>query len=157
MIGLARQALAVVVRTKMGAEDILEVPYPFPLRHGSPNYIRSDNGPEFAARAIQTRLRRVGIKPIRISPGSPWENGCNERFNGRLRREVLSAEWFKTTKQAQSVINHWLRQYIQTRPHQALNMRRTVPETLFTEAPDQGHTQTGLDTGSLKAGIAMLS
>ena len=128
---MARQALAVVARTKMGAEDVFEAPYPFLLRHGSPEYIRSDKGPEFAAWALQTWLRRVGIKPIRISPGSPWENGCNERFSGGLRREVLSAEWFTSTKQAQSVINHWLRQYIRTRPHQALNMRRTIPETLF--------------------------
>ena len=66
--------------------------YPLLLRHGTPEHIRSDNGPEFAAKAMQDWLRRVGIKPIRIYPGSPWENGYNERFNGTLRREVLEAE-----------------------------------------------------------------
>jgi len=133
-----RQALAVEVRTKMGAEDVLEVLYPLLLRHGTPEHIRSDNGPEFAAEAMQDWLRRVGIKPIRIYPGSPWENGYNERFNGTLRQEVLNAEWFTTTKQAQVVINHWLRQYNHTRPHQALNMRPPVPETILEKAPISG-------------------
>ncbi|MEM7516477.1 MAG: DDE-type integrase/transposase/recombinase, partial [Planctomycetota bacterium] len=63
---VTRQALAVIVRTRMGANDVLEVLYPLLLRHGSPEYIRSDNGPEFAAEALQDWLRRVGIKPIRI-------------------------------------------------------------------------------------------
>ncbi|MEL6287125.1 MAG: DDE-type integrase/transposase/recombinase, partial [Pseudomonadota bacterium] len=75
-----RQALAVTVRTRMGANDVLEVLYPLLLKHGSPEYIRSDNGPEFAAEAMQAWPRRVGIKPIRIYPGSPWENGYNENF-----------------------------------------------------------------------------
>ena len=70
-------------------------------------------------------------KPIRIHPGSTWENGYNERFNGTLRREVLNAEWFTTTKQAQIVINQWLRQYNHVRPHQALGMRPPVPETIL--------------------------
>ncbi len=74
--------------------------------------------------------KKVGIKPIQIYPGSPWENGYNERFNGTLRREVLNAEWFSTIKQAQTVINVWLKQYNHLRPHQALNMRPPVPETL---------------------------
>lgn len=79
---------------------------------------------------MQSWLRRVGIKPIRICPGSPWENGYNERFNETLRREVLNAERFTTTEQAR-IINHWLKQYNHTRPHQALNMRPPVPETMF--------------------------
>jgi len=133
-----RQALAVTVRPRMTAEDVLEVLYPLLLRHGTPEYIRSDNGPEFVAAAMQDWLVKVGIKPIRIYPGSPWENGYNERFNGTLRREVLNAEWFTTTKQAQIVINHWLRQYNHTRPHQALNMRPPVPETLIRNSPETG-------------------
>jgi transposase InsO family protein len=87
-------------------------------------------GPEFTAEIFQKQLTKVGIKPIRISAGSSWENGYNERFNGTLRREVLDAEWFVTTKQAQTAINVWLKQYNHTRPHQALNMRSPVPETL---------------------------
>ena len=65
-----RQALAVAVRTRMGADDVLEALYPPLLRHGTPEYIRSDNGPEFVAQAMQDWLARVGIKPIRIYPGS---------------------------------------------------------------------------------------
>ncbi|MEL6218762.1 MAG: transposase, partial [Pseudomonadota bacterium] len=83
-------------------------------------------------------LQRVGIEPIRILPGSPWENHAsraplrddNERFNGTLRRELLDAEWFVTTRQAQTVINIWLRQYNHIRPHEALGMRPPVPETV---------------------------
>ena len=103
-----------------------------------PECIRSDNGPEFVAQAMQDWLARVGIKPIRIYSGSPWENGYNERFNGTLRREVLNAEWFTTTKQAQVVINQWLRQYNHIRPHQALNMRPPVPETLIRNGTEPG-------------------
>jgi transposase InsO family protein len=73
----------------------------------------------------------VGIKPIRIHPGSPWENGYNERFNGTLRREVLNAEWLGTTRQAQTVINQWLRQYNQIGSHQALRTRPPAPETIL--------------------------
>ena len=126
----------------MGADDVLEVLYPRLLRRGKPDYIRSDNGPEFAAAPFQDWLRRVGIEPIRIYPGSPWENGYNERFNGTLRREVLNAEWFTTTRQAQVVIDTWLRQYNRVRPHHALGMRAPVPETLLEKSqisgPDAG-------------------
>ncbi|MEM6387083.1 MAG: transposase [Pseudomonadota bacterium] len=80
----------------------------------------------------------VGIKPIRIHPGPPWENGYNERFNGTLRREVLNAAWFTTTEQAPTVIKHWLRQYNHTRPHQALNMRPPVPETTLEKSTISG-------------------
>lgn len=125
-----RQGLCVAVKFKMGSAEVLEALYPLLLKHGKPKYLRSDNGPEFIAAALQDWLRRVGIQPIQICPGSPWENGYNERFNGTLRREVLNAEWFATTKQAQIVINQWLRQYNHVRPHQALNMRAPVPETI---------------------------
>lgn len=108
---------------------MLEALYPLLLKHGKPEYIRSDNGPEFIAAALQLWLTKVGIKPIQIYPGSLWENGYNERFNGTLRHEVLNAEWFNTTKQAQIVINKWLRQYNHIRPHRSLNMRPPIPET----------------------------
>jgi len=115
----------------MSAADVLEALYPLLITHGRPHYIRSDNGPEFTADVFQKWLTKVGIKPIRIYPGSPWENGYNQRFNGPLRREILNAEWFVTTKQAQTAINAWLKQYNHIRPHQALNMRPPVPETLL--------------------------
>lgn len=100
------------------------------LQRGRPAHIRSDNGPEFVSAPFQEWLRRIGIEPVPIYPGSPWENGDNERFNGTLRREVLNAEWFASTRQAQIVINQWLRQYSHIRPHRALAMRPPVPKTL---------------------------
>ena len=125
-----RQALCVEVKPKMGSADVLEALYLLLLKHGKPEYIRSDNGSEFIAAALQLWPRKVGIKPIQIYPGSPWENGYNERFNGTLRHEVLNAEWFTSIKQAQTVINMWLKEYNHIRPHQSLNMRPPVPETL---------------------------
>ena len=125
-----REALCVAVKSRMGNAEVLEVLYPLFLIHGKPEVIRSDNGPEFKSKAFQIWLTKVGIKPIRIYPGSPWENGYNERFNGTLRQEVLNGEWFTTINQARTVIGKWLRQYNHIRPHQALDMRPPVPETL---------------------------
>ena len=102
-----RQALAVTVRTRMGVEDVLEALYPLLLRHGTPEYIRSDNGPVFIAQAMQDWLARVGIKPIRIHPG---RTDTTSASTAPCANEVLNAEWFTTTKQAQIVINQWLRQ-----------------------------------------------
>ncbi|WP_299196824.1 integrase core domain-containing protein [uncultured Tateyamaria sp.] len=82
------------------ADNVLEAFYPLLLKQGSREYVQSNNRPEFAAGTMQGWLRRVGIKSIRIYPASPWENGCNERFNGTLRREVLNAKWFTTTERA---------------------------------------------------------
>jgi len=126
-----REALLVSVALKMGSTDVLEALYPLLLNRGRPEYLRSDNGPEFSSEPFKEWLTKGGIKPIRIYPGSPWENGYNERFNGTLRREVLNAEWFATTRQAQTVINQWLKQYNHIRPHHALGMRPPVPETIL--------------------------
>ena len=84
----------------MGAAEVPEALHPLPLRHGKPAFIRSANGKEFTAQALQNRLMQTGITPLRIHPASPWENGCNERFNGTLRQEILNAEWFSTIEQA---------------------------------------------------------
>jgi transposase InsO family protein len=92
-------------------------------------------GKEFIAEALQEWLKKVGVKPIQIYPGSPWENGYNERFNGTLRREVLNAEWFSTVEQARTAIGIWLKQYNHIRPHQSLGMRPPVPETLQEIGP----------------------
>jgi len=137
-----REALCVSVATRMRSADVLEALYPLLLKRGTPTHIRSDNGPEFTSATFQDSLTRVGIEPIRIYPGSPWENGYNERFNGTLRNEVLNAEWFATTRQAQAAINTWLHQYNRIRPHHALGMTPPVPETLLEKpqinGPDSG-------------------
>ena len=137
-----REALCVAVRPKMNANDVLDVLHRLLMKNGKPEFIRSDNGPEFIAAPLQEWLRRVGIQPMQIFPGSPWENGYNERFNGTLRREVLNAERFHTTKQAQVAINAWLRQYNKIRPHHALNMRPPMPKTQLEKAQISG-TESG--------------
>ena len=132
----------------MGSSEVLEALYPILLKRGKPDYLRSDNGPEFTSEPFKDCLIKVGIKPINIYPGSPWgetvnkslrwsdfrSNGYNERFNGTLRREVLNAEWFATTRQAQIVINQWIKQYNHMRPHHALGMRPPVPETILVKS-----------------------
>ena len=137
-----REALSVNVATKMGSAEVLDALYPLLLRRGKPEYLRSDNGPEFSSASFKDWLVRVGIAPIQIYPGSPWENGYNERFNGTLRREILNAELFSNTRQAQIVINQWLRQYNHVRPHQALGMRPPIPETILVK-----HQITGTEQG----------
>ena len=91
--------------------------------------MRSDNDPEFVSEVVHTWLKRLGIEPIHISLGSPWENGYTERFNGRLRNEILNANGFQTTRQAQATLNCWVKDYNQIRPHQALDLRPPIPET----------------------------
>ncbi len=86
-----REALCVAVRPKMTANDVLDALHPLLMKHGKPEFIRSDNGPEFISARFQDWLKRVGIQPLLICQGSPWENGYNERFNGTLRQEVLNA------------------------------------------------------------------
>ena len=125
-----REALCVVVDSKMSSEEVMDTLFHLFLKHGKPEHIRSDNGPGFIFEKLQTWLTKNGIKPLHIYPSSPWENGYNERFNGTLRHEVLNAEWFTTIEQAKIVINKWLRTYNTIRPHQALNMRPPIPETL---------------------------
>ena len=126
-----RQALCVEVKDKMNSDDVLEVMHRLLLEYGKPEFIRFDNGGEFVAEHLQEWLRRVGVTPIQIYPGSPWENGYNERFNGTLRREVLNAEWFHSIKQAQVAINVWPTEYNHIRPHTALGMLPPAPETLL--------------------------
>ena len=85
-----REALCVALRPKITAGDVLDALHPLLMKHGQPEYIRSDKGSEFIAAHFQNWLKRIGIQPLLIYPGSPWENGYNERFNGTLRRKVIN-------------------------------------------------------------------
>ena len=127
----SKECLAITTKRKLKSGDVLETLENLFIDHGMPDHIRSDNGAEFTAKAVRSWLEKMEVKPTYIEPGSPWENGYNERFNGTLRKEILNAEWFSTIKQAQIVINTWLKQYNHIRPHQSLNMIPPVPETLL--------------------------
>ena len=95
-----------------------------------PGVIRSDNGPEFTAKAVRSWLERLGVQTLFIEPGSPWENGYNESFNGKLRDELLNGEIFTTLLEAKVLIENWRIEYNQFRPHSSLNYQPPVPETI---------------------------
>ena len=102
---------------------------------GVPDYIRSDNGPEFTARAVREWLGRVGARTLYIEPGSPWENGYIESFNGKLRDELLDRELFYTMPEVRVLTERYRRIYNQIRPHSSLSCRPPAPETLFPTDP----------------------
>ena len=99
---------------------------------GIPEYIRSDNGPEFTAKAVRKWLNRLGVKTLFIEPGSPWENGYIESFNGKLRDELLNREIFTTLEEAKVLIEQWRRDYNQVRPHSSLGYRPPAPEAILS-------------------------
>jgi hypothetical protein len=98
------------------------------VTRGPPAHIRSDNGPEFIAKAVQHWLGRIGVKTLYITPGSPWENGNCESFNGSLRDELLDGEIFYTLAEAKVLIEAWRRHYNTIRPHSSLGYRPPAPE-----------------------------
>ena len=89
------------------------------VRHGPPEYLRSDNGPEFTAKLVRRWLGRVGVEMLFIEPGSPWENGYNESFNGKLRDELLNGEIFYSLAEAAVLVEQWRREYNTVQPHSA--------------------------------------
>src|SRR4029079_7219951 len=97
------------------------------VRRGVPDYIRSDNGPEFTAKRVREWLERVEVKTLFIEPGSPWENGYVESFNGKLRDELLNREVFDTLLEAKVLIERWRREYNTIRPHSALAYQPPAP------------------------------
>lgn len=125
-----RECLAIRVGRKMDSNDVLHTLADLFLLRGIPGSIRSDNGPELCARAVREWLGRLGVKTLFIEPGSPWENGYNESFNGKLRDELLNREIFYTLKEAQILIEMWRRHYNGVRPHSALGYRPPAPEAI---------------------------
>ena len=100
------------------------------VRHGPPEYLRSDNGPEFTAKLVRRWLGRVGVEMLFIEPGSPWENGYNESFNGKLRDELLNGEIFYSLAQAAVLVEQWRREYNTVRPHSACGGFPPAPEAI---------------------------
>jgi putative transposase len=125
-----RECLAIRAARRMTSRDVLYMLSELFLEHGIPEHIRSDNGPEFVAKAVREWLANLGVTTLFIEPGSPWENGYVESFNGKLRDELLNGELFYTLKEAQILIEHWRREYNHLRPHSALGGRPPAPETI---------------------------
>jgi len=123
-----RECLATLVNRKIKAEDVLDQLFNLFVFRGIPEHIRSDNGSEFTARAVRKWLNRLGVKTLFIEPGSPWENGYIESFNGKMRDELLNREIFTTLEEARVLINQWRREYNHFRPHSSKNYRPPVPE-----------------------------
>ncbi len=126
----SREALAIVVARKIKSEDVLDCLTDLFVKYGPPEHIRSDNGSEFTAKAVRGWLERIGVKTLFIEPGSPWENGYNESFNGKLRDELLNGEIFYTLKEAKVMIERWRQEYNTVRPHSSLGYRPPAPETI---------------------------
>jgi transposase InsO family protein len=125
-----RECLAIEVARRLRSDDVLFCLAELFVHRGLPEYIRSDNGPEFAAKAVRHWLNRVGVRTLFIEPGSPWENGYVESFNGKLRDELLNRELFATRWEVQVLVERWRRHYNQVRPHRALGLRPPAPETI---------------------------
>jgi putative transposase len=130
-----RECLAIDVARRLSSDDVLERLTWLMVTRGVPEHIRSDNGPEFAATAVREWLRRVGVRTLFIEPGSPWENGYVESFNGKLRDELLNGETFHTLKEAKVLIERWRAHYNGRRPHSSLGYRPPAPETWTESAP----------------------
>jgi putative transposase len=128
----SRECLAIRAARKMRSDEVLELLTELFTLNGVPDHIRSDNGPEFTAKAIRDWLPRVGVQTLFIQPGSPWENGYNESFNGKLRDELLNGEIFYSLKELQILTESWRREYNNFRPHSSLGYRPPAPQVIKT-------------------------
>jgi putative transposase len=136
----SRECLAIDVGRKLTSEDVLWRLTQLFVERGPPTYLRSDNGGEFTATKVRKWLARVGVGTLYIEPGSPWENGYGESFNGKLRDELLNREIFDTVLETQVLVDRYRKHYNTVRPHSSLGYRPPAPEAfaprpLSTEVP----------------------
>jgi putative transposase len=130
-----RECLAIDVARAITADDVLERLGRLFVRRGVPGHLRSDNGPEFTAKAVRQWLGRVGVTTLYIEPGSPWENGYVESFNGKLRDELLNPEIFDTLLEARVLVERWRQAYNRVRPHSSLGYRPPAPDAILLGPP----------------------
>jgi putative transposase len=130
-----REALAIRVARKLGSAEVIDVLADLFIARGVPAHIRSDNGPEFVAKAVRGWIAGVGARTAYIEPGSPWENGYVESFTGKPRDELLDGEVFSTLREAQVLIEQWRQHYNTVRPHSALGYRPPAPEVAMPGPP----------------------
>ena len=131
-----RESLAIDVGRRLRSDDVLHLLAELFVGHGPPDHIRSDNGSEFTAKAVRGWLGKIGVRTLFIEPGSPWENGYNESFNGKLRDELLNGEIFYSLNEAKVLIEQWRRHYNTVRPHSALGYKPPAPQAVITQRDD---------------------
>jgi putative transposase len=133
-----RECLSIRIARKLNSTDVIDVLSDLFILRGVPGHIRSDNGPEFIAKAVREWIVAVGAKTAFIEPGSPWENGYCESFNSKLRDELLNGEIFYSLAEARIIIESWRRHYNTERPHSSLGYKPPAPEALQWPAPLRG-------------------
>jgi putative transposase len=126
-----RECLAVKVARKINSQAVIDELFKLFIFRGIPEHIRSDNGPEFTAKTVRKWLSRLGVKTLFIEPGSPWENGYIESFNGKVRDELLNREIFTTLEEAKVLLEQWRKEYNHVRPHSAKNYQPPAPEAVL--------------------------
>ena len=133
----SRESLTIHLDRKITAYNVIEQLAELFVERGAPDFIRSDNGPEFTAKIVREWLERLGVKTLFIEPGSPWENGYIESFNGKLRDELLNGEIFDTVLEARIITERWRQEYNTIRPHSSLGYRPPAPETIYLHQGNQ--------------------
>lgn len=128
-----RECLAIRVARRVNSLGVIDTMADVMLTRGVPEHIRSDNGAEMTAKIVRNWFAKVGASTLYIEPGSPWENGYCESFNGKLRDELLNGEIFYSLKEATIVIEQWRKHYNTIRPHSSLQYRPPAPQTSLPE------------------------
>jgi putative transposase len=126
----SRECLTSTVKRRINSQDVVLILADLFIKHGCPKHVRSDNGPEFIARKLLAWFETLEVKPLFIEPGSPWENGYCESFNGKMRFELLDGEIFLSLTEARVVIEAWRKHFNTKRPHSSLGNKPPAPETL---------------------------
>ncbi len=126
-----RECLSIDIGRKLNNEDVLDRLTSLFVCRGIPEHIRSDNGSEFTAKAVRSWLKHLNVKTLYIEPGSPWENGYIESFNGKLSDELLDREIFDTLFEAKVLVGRWRKEYNHIRPHSSLGYKPPAPETVM--------------------------
>lgn len=140
----SRECVALKVGRKLTAEDVIYSLSEMFIKRGRPTFIRSDNGSEFTAKSIRNWLEHLNVQTLFIEPGSPWENGFVESFNGKLRDELLNGEIFDTLIEAEVLLERWRTHYNTRRPHSSLGYRPPAPEAVQPLNPEGVGDETNL-------------
>ena len=142
------ECLAIRTERRIRSIDVIATLADLMVTRGVPEHIRSDNGPEFTSRAVREWLGNVGAKTLYIEPGSPWENGYVESFNGKLRDELLDREVFNTLQEVKVLVERYRRTYNQVRPHSSLGYMPPAPETVNAPRSRPCACRTNITSGT---------